>query len=327
MFAAVLKVTKLTVREALAATGGQQAFAKDLTMSILAVSEPFTPAIDFAPPGIIKRQTAQWRGLRAEILRVTEPEPFEYGFRAPAHLLIAAERAERYEGVTEVEGLPVSTLREFSRKLTFIPAGTGFYCSQKPRVLTQATYFYIDPDGPLVSPELGFRNIDFKPRLFFFDPNLWDTVSKLKAQVENPTDPHYAEALSVVLLHELIRLNNGVVPVAPLVRGGLAAWQQKRVARFIEEHLSEVIPLAALADMAGLSPYHFARAFKHSFGVPPHRYHMTRRVAQAKALLAKTTVTVTDIALQVGFSETSSFTAAFRKLTGHSPTEFRRSLA
>lgn len=295
-------------------------------MSILAVSESPIPAIAFTPPGIVKRQSAQWRGLQVEILRVTEPEPFENGFRAPAHLLIASERAERYEGVTEVEGLPVSTLHEFSRKLTFIPAGTRFYCSQKPRVLTQATYFYIDPDGPLLPPDLGFRNIQFKPRLFFFDQNLWDTASKLKAQVENPTDSLYAEALSIVLLHELVRLNNGVAPTAPLVRGGLAAWQQKRVAHYIEEHLSEAIPLAALAGMAGLSPYHFARAFKHSFGVPPHRYHMTRRIAEAKTLLARTTVTVTEIALQVGFSETSSFTAAFRKLTGHSPTEFRRSL-
>ena len=296
-------------------------------MSILALSEQHTPVVAFSPAGIVKRQTAQWRGLKAEILRVTEPEPYEYGFRAPAHLLIASERAERYEGITEVEGLPASTLHKFSRKLSFIPAGSGFHGSQRPRVLAEAVYFYIDPDGPLLSPSLGFHDIEFKPRLFFFDQDLWDTASKLKAQIENPTDPLYAEALSVVLLHELVRLNNGVATAPPLARGGLAAWQQKRVARYIEEHLSDAIPLTELAGMAGLSPYHFARAFKHSFGVPPHRYHMTRRVAQAKVLLARSTVTVTEIALKVGFSETSSFTAAFRKLTGHSPTEFRRSLA
>ena len=296
-------------------------------MSMVALSEWHTPVVAFSPPSIVKRQTARWRGLQAEILRVTEPEPFEYGFRAPAHLLIACERAERYQGVTEVEGLPVSTLHEYSRKLTFIPAGSGFHGWQRPRVLAEAIYFYIDPDGPLLSPELGFRDIEFKPRLFFFDQDLWDTASKLKAQVENPTDPLYAEALSIVLLHELLRLNNGVATTTPLARGGLAAWQQKRVARYIEEHLSDTIPLTALADMVELSPYHFARAFKHSFGVPPHRYHMTRRVAQAKVLLTRSAVTVTEIALKVGFSETSSFTAAFRKLTGYSPTEFRRSLA
>lgn len=295
-------------------------------MSTLAVAEPHTPLIAFSPSRIVKRRMARWRGLHAEILRVTEAEPFEYGFRAPAHLLIASERAERYDGRTEVEGLPTSTLREFSRKLTFIPAGTRFHGWQKPRVLTQVAYFYIDPDGPLASPELRFSEIEFKPRLFFFDKDLWDTASKLKAQVENPTDPFYAEALSIVLLHELVRLNNGVAIAEPVVRGGLAAWQQKRVARYVEEHLSDAIPLSVLAGLVGLSPFHFARAFKHSFGIPPHRYHMTRRIEQAKMLLAKTSVTVTEIALHVGFSETSSFTAAFRKLTGRSPTEFRRSL-
>ncbi len=284
------------------------------------------PLIAFSPTGIVKRKVAHWRGLRAEVLRVTETAPFEYTFQASAHLLIAAERAERYEGETEVEGLPKSRLHEFSRKLTFIPAGSRFHGWQKPRVLTQVSYFYIDPQGPLLPPELRFDGIEFKPRLFFFDKDLWDTTLKLKAQVEHPTDPLYAEALSIVLAHELMRLNSGAAAPEPIVRGGLAAWQQKRVAQYIEEHLPEPIRLATLASLVRLSPYHFARAFKHSFGVPPHRFHMMQRVEQAKMLLAKTSVSVTEIALHVGFSETSSFTAAFRKLTGQSPTEYRRSL-
>jgi AraC family transcriptional regulator len=295
-------------------------------MSTLAVAEAHPPLIAFSPSRIVKRQVAQWRGLHAEIVRVTEAEPFEYAFRARAHLLLATERAGRYDGETEVEGLPPSSLREFSGKLTFIPACSRFHGWQNPRLLTYVTGFYIDPQGPLMTPELRFGETEFKPRLFFFNRDLWETAMKLKTQVENPTDPLYAEALSAVLLHELLRLNNGVTASEPMARGGLAPWQQKRVAQYVEEHLSEGIALTTLADLAELSPYHFARAFKHSFGVPPHRYHMTRRIDEAKMLLAKTAVTVTEIALQVGFSETSSFTAAFRKLTGHSPTEFRRSL-
>lgn len=64
-------------------------------------------------------------------------------------------------------------------------------------------------------------------------------------------------------------------------RGGLAGWQRKRVFEFIENHLAETISISALAALVQLSPYHFARAFKQTFGLPPHRYHMSRRVERA----------------------------------------------
>ena len=60
--------------------------------------------------------------------------------------------------------------------------------------------------------------------------------------------------------------------------------------------------------------------------MPPHRYHNSRRIEQAKTLLAKPELSVTDIGLTVGFSQTSSFTAAFRKATGFTPTGYHRNL-
>ena len=96
---------------------------------------------------------------------------------------------------------------------------------------------------------------------------------------------------------------------------------------YIEEHIAAQVPLATLAHSVRLSAYHFCRAFKQSFGIPPHRYHIKRRIERAKTLLADPASSVTDIALELGFSETSSFTAAFRKATGTTPTAYRRSLA
>lgn len=105
---------------------------------------------------------------------------------------------------------------------------------------------------------------------------------------------------------------------------GLAGWQRKRVFEFIENHLAETISISALAALVQLSPYHFARAFKQTFGLPPHRYHMSRRVERAKVLLADRSVT--EVAIAVGYAETSSFSASFRRTTGVSPSEFRRAL-
>lgn len=121
-----------------------------------------------------------------------------------------------------------------------------------------------------------------------------------------------------------MNLHDGLGLQQVTARGGLAGWQRERVLEYIEEHLSETITLSMLSALAQLSPYHFARAFKKTLGVPPHRYHMNRRVERAKVLLADRSVT--EVALAVGYAETSSFSSGFRRATGMSPTEFRRGL-
>jgi AraC family transcriptional regulator len=291
-------------------------------------ADTLSPIVQIDPSDIARRHITRWNGIRMDAVQVLRREPFEYGFRAPHHLLIMTECAERYDGETLVEGLPTSTLHNFSRKLSLVPAGHRFFGWQKPRVLTRVTYFYIDPRGPLIDPELRFAETEFKPRLFFFDKDLWETAAKLKALSENSSfgQRQYAEALSIVMAHELLRLDNGTVPKRQHVRGGLAGWQEKKVAQHIEEHLSDDISLATLAGVVRLSPYHFVRAFKQSFGLPPHRYMSRLRIEQAKSLLANPAVSVTQVGFNLGFSETSSFTSAFRKHTGLTPTAYRRSL-
>src|SRR5260221_2097003 len=187
--------------------------------------------VDYSPSEIVSRHSAAWSGLIVETVQVMRHKPFEYGFRAPCHLLIAAELAERYDGETFVEGLPRSTLRDFTHKLTFVPAGHDFRGWQRPRALTRTTYFYIDPRGPLADPALRFIEIEFKPRLFFYDRDLWQTALKLKAQVENPGPMHrqYAQALGIVLTHELVRINGDGAGREAISRAGLACWQQHEV--------------------------------------------------------------------------------------------------
>jgi len=285
-------------------------------------------SIRYSPEAVARRQTAPWRGLKIELVEVTRRVPFEYGLRPPVHLLIASERAARDDGETYVEGLPRSTRREFSGKLTFVPAGHEFHGWQEPRLLARAAYIFIDPQASWLAPELRFGEVAFAPRLFFDDADLWDTAVKLRTEAASPSGGNqlYAEALGAVLSHELIRLNNGRTPVAMRRRGGLAAWQQKAAEQYIDEHLAEPISLASLAELARLSPFHFARAFKQSFAMPPHRFHTMRRVELAKTLLSRPGLSVTEIAMRLGFSDTSSFSVSFRKVTGRTPSDFRRSL-
>ena len=70
-------------------------------------------------------------------------------------------------------------------------------------------------------------------------------------------------------------------------------------------------------------PQSFCSAFRQSFGVPPHRYYMMRRVEEAKTRLAKPDASITEIGMRLGFRETSNFSDGFHKLTGMSPTQHR----
>jgi AraC family transcriptional regulator len=281
--------------------------------------------VKFDPPDIARRRVASWHGLRAEAVEVTRREPFGCGLTSPYHVLVAIERGERDEGETVIEGGLRSTLRETSHKLSFVPAGHRLSGWQRPRALARVTYIYIDPAGPLVDPELQFSEIEFKPQLYFDDRDIWSTALKIKAQIGQPEAQGYAEVLGVVLAHELAR-HNSRSGFGRTQRGGLAGWQQRKLTDYVEDRLAEPITLADLAGIAQLSPFHFARAFKQSFGLPPHRYHMGRRIERAKTLLENPARSVTEIAAVTGFAETSSFTAAFRRSVGMTPTDYRRGI-
>jgi len=278
-----------------------------------------------APATITARQSADSGVVQVEQIDTVRREPFDYEFRGSHHLLIATERAERYEGETRVEGLPTSNRREWGRKLTFVPAGRRFYGWQKPRALLRSTFLYINPRSSLLCDSLRLAEVELKPRLFFFDPDVWTTALKLKDRLQYScrSQRAYVEAQGIALVCELIRMSEAA-PAETGVQGGLPGWQERKLGEYIEEHLAEEVSLSSMAEVVHLSPYHFSRAFKQSFGMPPHRYLTSRRIERAKTLLAEHKRSVTDIGLSVGFSETSSFTNAFRKLTGETPTSYRR---
>jgi AraC family transcriptional regulator len=283
--------------------------------------------IEISPSDSVTRRTLTWEGMAVETAIATELRRTEVRFHGQLHLLILFEEGARRDGLTGVEGLPRSGLRNYRNKLVFVPAGHEYYDWQEPSHLSRAAYFYFHPTMPPFESAMGFDQVSLPARLFFEDAGLWDIAIRLKALVDatEPADRLYGQALGVVLAHELARLGSGRTRIKPFPRGGLAGWQQRAVANYIEEHVADTIPLSALADIARLSRFHFSRAFKQTFGMPPHRFHMRRRIERAKSLLADRLATVTSVGEAVGFSETSSFSTAFRRAMGVTPSSFQRS--
>ena len=82
-------------------------------------------------------------------------------------------------------------------------------------------------------------------------------------------------------------------------------------------------PVGRLARVSHVSGAHFARSFKEAFGIPPHRYLLTRRIERATALLRDTDLSITEIAFQTGWNSLGTFGRTFRDITGQSPGELR----
>jgi len=293
-----------------------------------AAADMADPVVHISPPEAVKRRSATWPGMRAEIVQANRRGRINFRFCAPVHMLVMYERSVRHEGGTSIQGLPPSTVGDCSRKFIFVPAGHEFHDWQEPRTLPRVAFFYFQPTQFASSAELGFSDTCFAPRLFFEDRPLWDTASKLKTLIESGGSDHrcYLEALGIVLTHELVRLNTGRGIAEVPGNGSLAAWQRRKTADYIEEHLAEPISLAALAQLVDLSPNWFCHAFSQSFGIPPLRYHTHRRIERAKALLEKRGESVTEVGLAVGYSEASAFSTAFRRVAGMTPSAYRRSL-
>ena len=127
-------------------------------------------------------------------------------------------------------------------------------------------------------------------------------------------------------LHSRPRINMlGNIPTteSSTSRGGLPPRLTHHIREYIDSHLSENISLDRMAEMAGLSVFHFARAFRRSFGTPPHSYQLRRRIEHAHHLLRQTELALSEIALSTGFSDQSHFARHFRRLTGMTPSAAR----
>ena len=95
------------------------------------------------------------------------------------------------------------------------------------------------------------------------------------------------------------------------------------VRAYIDKHYAKSLTIERLAQLAGLSRFHFIRAFRAAFGQTPHQYLRQRRIDRARELLVTTPMSVTDICDATGFQSLGSFSSLFRRLTGETPVQYR----
>lgn len=160
------------------------------------------------------------------------------------------------------------------------------------------------------------------------DPQLEHVLMSLRAEMHKGNgwvSQLYVESLANILAVNLLRDYSVAKPRVAAYEGGLGDRRTLQVTDYIQAHLDQPIKLADLAEVVGISQFHFSRLFKQSMGMTPHRYLLEQRVEQAKRLLTATKLTILEIALQCGFSSQSHLTTNFKEVTKTTPSRYRKS--
>jgi AraC family transcriptional regulator len=274
-------------------------------------------------PFLIKRTSWSW--FSAELIRVW-PTELEFRVKGDAAYL-ALHDSVRSDGETTIDGGSCSTLTDLRDKLTFAAIGSSLAGWNRFEGPTSSVFaVHLTPMG---SDDDANDISKIPPALYFENNNLRATLQKLQSVLDGSgiNDHAYAETLGLLLLWELRHAADPRHSRLSPVRGGLTARQLRRVKEFIDAQISNKVTISDLATLAGLSHYHFIRAFKDTVGLTPYQYVLSERIRHARELLSKPDLSLADVALAVGFSDPTQLNRVFRKFVGVTPTAFRRETA
>jgi AraC-like DNA-binding protein len=195
-----------------------------------------------------------------------------------------------------------------------------------------AVHFYFPRSAlNLIADSTESKRIDelrYDPGVGVDDPVVRALTSSLVPAFEAPERASrlFVDHVTFAVGIHVAKTYGGMISKPRSSRGGLATWQLKRVHEILMHNLHGDVSLGELANDCGISTSHFARAFRQSTGLAPHRWLLQRRVDKAKDLLSDGRMSLADIALTCGFGDQSHFTRVFTRLVGISPGAWRRAL-
>ncbi|RJS18320.1 AraC family transcriptional regulator [Corallococcus sp. H22C18031201] len=173
---------------------------------------------------------------------------------------------------------------------------------------------------------LGTQGAALDPAIHIRDPQVERIGWMMQAEDHDgyPGGRLFVDSLATALAARLFALQSNAVAPEPKRRHALPAWRLRQVVEYIEAHLDEDLTLAELAGVAGFSVSHFKPLFKQATGMPVHRFVLERRVERARLRLIEGRMSLTEVALEAGFSHSSHMARCLRRFLGMSPTEIAR---
>jgi AraC family transcriptional regulator len=261
----------------------------------------------------------------AEVRYTEATPPYTYPAVHQHALSFAVSGHPRVGGVLDREIPPRLTN---PGEIVLVPAGwssewrsTGYY---------RNLILCVDPiqlsECALQAGDIDPARIEVIPGLFFKDELIVQAGLAVRAAMSQPGigDLLYVESLGHTLAAHLLRHYVAVPAALPRLAGRLSGPILKRVLDYVAEHPNMDLTLAHLADLAHLSPYHFARLFKESMGQTVHEYVTEQRLRMSYHLLLGGDLPLAAIAAEAGFADQSHFVRRFKQLFGVTPGALRK---
>lgn len=270
----------------------------------------------------VVHQRAEWGAVRADIVRRTGLGRQENSIAPVGHAFLLNIEGKAHAGEDFIDGRRVAFAPRGPGSVIFLPAGsewkgwdegeaTGSYLHVSIKA-DFARYAILPVTANALKPFVGLR-----------DELIEQALQRIAGELElrDIFSPMVVESQAVQLIAQMMRLC-GLGPARP--KGGLRAFDLKRVTAMMEARFSNPPTLAEIANEIGLSRRHFLRAFKQATGQTAFEYLAGLRIRRAVDLLRTTDLPATTIAVDCGFASPSHFTVAFKKAIGVGPVEFRR---
>lgn len=211
------------------------------------------------------------------------------------------------------------------------PGEIGLYLANRNQAFSwdeeaEFLQLYIAPELlKQIGEEIWNAPVDLRPQpTSFVDPLILQIGLALKSilETDTPVGQLYADSMAHTLATHLLFRYSARKSVVMPNQGCLSQQQLNQVINYVHENLARKISLIELAETIQLSPYHFARLFKQSTGLPPHQYQIKCRIERAKELLQLKKLTIADIAQIVGFSSQAHLNHQFKRWVGVTPNAF-----
>jgi len=278
-------------------------------------------------PLLTKQRVFEEAGITLRWVPIAASQDADFGFQwiGRTHYL-ALHDLQRTEGETFSDSSTVDRRKDLRGTMTFAPAGCAVWGWGSWRSPGSFSALYLDPDQMEETVAQKLRYVPSQTHVYFSNSALRSTLEKMQWALSGVTadDAMYLESLCVLAVMELCVIQQEKLAAAEQPAGQLAKAHTQKIVEYVDANLAQDIGLNDLANLAGLSRFHFARAFKRTIQETPYQYLLRRRIERAQALLKDTDMSVAEVAAAVGFKDTTRFIRAFRRTNGLTPGSYRR---
>ncbi len=274
----------------------------------------------------VSRRSRFWRSAQADLVERSGLQKEETSFVSNRHLLLLNLKGDSDQGEYFIDGRKVVFTRRRPGAVLFVPAGCHWSGWEAGAATAAYLSISVEPAfvSELVSQSPAKTLPSLAPDLGFEDAIIMNAARAIGTEIDdrNLAGTMLIEGYLATIFAQLLRQRSFTQTV---FKSGLSPALLNRVIDKIEDQLAENLSLTDLAGITGFSIPHFCRAFRQSMDCSPYAYIIRRRIERAKDHLRHTAVTITEIALSCGFSDSSHFSNIFRREVGMTPLAYRAS--